>query len=119
MHMSSKTEAIQSTWSEDLLRAATGVMHLVVGNIKIDDILGKHFPTAIEHAMSVFSDSLSDKMLVCACLGALSIKGEVLKNADAVCQAIVKLSKLKGLHDAIFTTLEQVMQACSHVLFHT
>ena len=117
--MLSKAEAMKLAAPSELLKAATGVLHLVLGSIKTENSLAEQFPIALEHAMSALSDSLSDKMLVCAALGVLSTKGEVVKYGDAVCLVIVKLCKHNGLHDTIFVTLEQVMQVCSHVLFQT
>lgn len=117
--MLSKAEAMKPAAPSELLQAATSVLHLFLGSIKIEDNLAEQLPTALEHAMSALSDSLSDKMLVCAALGVLSSKGEAVKYGEAVCQVIVKLCKHNGLHDAIFVTLEQVMQVCSHVLFQT
>ena len=62
------------------------------------------FIAAFETAMFALSDSLADRMMLCACLGALD-------SSSKKCDTIMESVKLKGLPDAIFTTLEQaVMQ---------
>lgn len=65
------------------------------------------FISAFESTMSMLSDSLPDRMLLCACLGAF-------KHYDVIMREV----KVRGLDDAIFATLEQVMQvqACITVL---
>lgn len=91
----------------DVLRAAARVLHFVVSGEKgLQAVIGLEntFMSAFEHAMSVFSDNLPDRMLLCACLGAFE-HGDVITRKEKT-------------DDAIFTTLEQVMQVklCCTVL---
>lgn len=59
--------------------------------------------SAFERTMSILSDSLPDRMLLCACLGEL-------KNFDVIMREV----KVRGIDNAIFDTLEQVTQVKPH-----
>ena len=88
------------------------MLHTVVAAGKdskaVHGIEGGFIP-AFELAVSTFADSLPDRMLLCACLGAFSY-----------CDVIMKEAKVRGTDDAIFTTLQQAMQVliCITVLCH-
>ena len=64
--------------------------------------------TALDHAISGFSDRLVDKIMLCACLGALTMTEKALN--PNLCHNIISAFTLKGSYDAVFTTLDQVMQ---------
>ena len=56
-----------------MLRATTRVLHFVVCRFDSKDNLGKRYTQCVGRAMSAFSDSVSDRMLLCASLGALNL----------------------------------------------
>lgn len=93
-----------------LLRATIRVLHSVVTGSGTGRGPPEGLAAALELAISVFADEirLSDQMMLCASLGALSVQGEVL-NHKTCCKIITALT-VKGSHDAIFTTLDDVMQ---------
>lgn len=85
-----------------MLRAAARALHFVIASGKGSTAVHGNeviFMSAFQHAMSALSDSLPDRMWLCACLGAFKS-----------CDMIMREVKDKGIDDAIFTTLEQVMQ---------
>lgn len=92
-----------------LLSASTKMLHLIVAGFEDVGGLDSLFIAAFERAMSVFADSLSHRLMLCVCLGTLSAKAD-MPNGSKVSKMLMKSVKLKGLHDAIFTTLQQVMQ---------
>ena len=69
---------------------------------------------AFQRAVSSFADSLTERMLLCACLGALHFEGGVHCNGH--CYNIMGLFIAKRLDDAVFTTLQQVMQVHSQII---
>lgn len=90
------------------LRATTRVLHLVMAGFQTGEGPYEGFASAFACAISAFSDRLSDKLMLCACLGALSFQAEV-RNCKVCSKFIIELT-LKSSHDAIFSTLDQVMQ---------
>lgn len=111
-----------------LLRVTTSVLHFVVAGQETVDVLGdpESFTTAVEMALTAFTDSMPDRMLLCACLGALHTQGQVLNNRKY--RMTLQLVKLTDLHEALFTTMEEVTQvypsllildhACLHLAEH-
>ena len=91
-----------------LLIATARLLHLVVARLEDEGNLPAWLTTAIDGAMSAFFDRLIDKMMLCACLGALTVEREVLNGR--FCNSAVSKFPFKGSYDAVFTTLEQVMQ---------
>ena len=57
--------------------------------------------------MAAFSDSLSDRLYLCACLGALYLAAYMHNTSY---YKVVEAIERCGMCDAIFTTLEQAMQ---------
>ena len=93
---------VEAEGASAMLRAAARALHFVLASEKGSKAVHGNeivFMSAFQTAMSAFSDSLPDSMLLCACLGAIPS-----------CDVITREVKVKGIDDAIFTTLEQVMQ---------
>ena len=90
-----------------LLRAIIRILPFVASNFEKVEGLEPPFVAAFGFATEVFSDSLSDKMWLCACLGAFS--AESIRGCK-VCRAIMESVRRAGLHDFIYTTLEEVME---------
>lgn len=106
-----------------LLTAASRVLHFVMPKMepkeRTDGIVAL-FTTAFEYAMCAFSDSLPDRLLLCACLGGLVAEAGVQKKGQPACRQTLIVQRLRGSLDLIFTTLEQAMQvwSCTSML-HT
>lgn len=90
-----------------LLKAITRILPFVASSFGKVEGLEEAFVAAFHCAMDMFSDSLSDKMWLCACLGAISAESML---GCQVCKAIMASVRRKGLHDSIYTTLAEVMQ---------
>lgn len=82
------------------------LLHFAVARLGNADGLEENLAAAIRKTMS-FSDELFDKALLCAFIGALDHEAEC---NSKVCKTVMKSVKQWGLHDAIFTTLEEIMQ---------
>lgn len=90
-----------------LLRATTKVLHFAVARYDMAARSEEAFAAAVSRAMAAFANSLSDQMLMCACLGALNSAAEFYDNS---CSQVLDAMERKGMYDAVFTTLQQVMQ---------
>ena len=91
-----------------LLIATARVLHLVVARLENESGLPARLAAALDYAISGFSDRLVDKMMLCACLGALTAEGEALN--PNLCHKIISLFTLEGSYKVVLTTLEQIMQ---------
>lgn len=91
----------------------THVLHFAVARIRNPLGIEGALAEAIMTAMSVFSDKLFDRVLLCACIGALDNEAE---GNNKVCKTVMKSIKACSGHDAIFTTLEEVMQVWSSTM---
>lgn len=65
------------------------------------------FTPSLCQAWSAFADSLPDKMMLCACLGALHHEMEC---NNEVCSKTMDLVRHEGMHEAIFKALAEVVQ---------
>lgn len=90
-----------------LLTATTSVLHFVVTRFKMESRLENLFSPSLCQAWSAFADSLPDKMMLCACLGALHHEMEC---NNEVCTKTMDLVKREGMHEAIFKALVEVAQ---------
>lgn len=68
---------------------------------------------AIQKAMALCSDSLYYRILLCAFIGALDHEAEC---SSKTCKTMMKLVKQLSIHNAIFTTLEEIMQVWSSII---
>ena len=95
-----------------LLRATAKLLHIFVPNVESVNNLDKFFTDCFQLAMTALADSLSDRVMLCACLGAVSAHGDIgpSESQNKVCSLIMKKVRLKGLHEAMFTALDQIMQ---------
>lgn len=100
-----------------LLTATTRVLHFVMprlGYSKHASDMEVLFITALGGAMSTFSDSLPDKLLLCACLAALDAEAAVQKAGLNVrlsgCKQTLMKGEDTGILHLIATTLDQAMQ---------
>ena len=91
-----------------LLIATARVLHLVVARLESEPSPPGMLATALDRAISGSSVRLLDKMMLCACLGALTAEGEAVNRK--LCLKIISTFTYKGSYDAVFITLEQVMQ---------
>lgn len=91
-----------------LLRATTRVLLFVVPRFGNVNNLDESFTEAFRFAMTALADSLPDRLLLCASVGALDVDVEIYPSE--VCSKILKMVRLKGLHEAIFLTLDEVMK---------
>ena len=94
-----------------MLIATARVLHLVVAKQENKQGLPTMLARALDRAIRGFSDRLVDKMMLCACLGALTAEGEALN--PTLCYNIISAFTLKGSYYAVLNTLEQVMQVYS------
>lgn len=101
----------QPTPPSALLSATTRLMHFVAKYLP--EGMEEAVAAAIKHAMSAFSGNLSDRLLLCACLGSLC---HAVDNHNISSQQTLDVIQRQGIHDAIFTTLAQVMQVWSHII---
>ena len=95
-----------------VLRATTKLLHFAMPKVEKADHLNELFTESVRSAMTALADSLSDRVMLCACLGALNAHDDIgpPERRNKVCSLITKKVRLKGLHEAIFTMLDQVMQ---------
>lgn len=100
-------ESANDTPPSALLTATTTIMHNVVARFKTASGLEELFTTSLSRAWSAFADSLPDKLMLCACLGALHHE---LECNSKVCSKIMDLGRHRGLHELILNTLEEVVQ---------
>ena len=116
--MSSEAVEFDGQPALDLLRATTRVLHFVVPRFGKVDKLDELFTESFRCAMTALADSLSDRLMLCACLGALSVGGRIYpcEVENKVCSMILKMVRLKGLHEAIFITLDEVMKVLWSVM---
>lgn len=85
-----------------LLMATIRALYLVAGNL---ESLGKEFPAAVHYVISAISNSLLNKIWLCAGLGAIPSKMKLDPNRDSNMVLLM-------LHESklLFTVLEQVVQ---------
>ena len=85
----------------------THVLHFAVDRLGdshgIEDVLA----AATGKAMCLFQEDLFLKTMLCAFIGALDHRAGLNSKA---CKSVMISVKQWGLHDAIFTTLEEIMQ---------
>ena len=93
-----------------LLSAATRLLHYVVRCQKTPG-MDEGFATAMKRALSACSENLSTKMMLCACLGGLSLQADNNKKHNTQASMFTQDN-----YDAIFTALEQVMEVPSSVI---
>lgn len=96
-----------------LLTATTRLLHWVMPGLEFVEHTGEMeimFSTSCGNAMSAFSDSLPDKLWLCACFGAIDAKATEEKQGPPGCKQIMMLGRRTGILDLIATTLEQAMQ---------
>lgn len=96
-----------------LLSATTKTLHFVVTRFKTVVGLEDLFTTSLCRALSLFADSLPDKLMLCACLGALHYETEC---NNQVCSKILSLVSHREIYGAIFNTLLDVMQVQSSIM---
>ena len=110
--MSSEAVEFDGQPAVALLRATTRVLHFVVPKLGNVNNLDELFTESFHCAMTALADSLSDRLLLCASLGALNVDAGLYPSEvqNKVCSEILKMVRLKGLHEAIFITLDEAMQ---------
>ena len=101
---------MESDADSALLRGSTRVLHYAVARLADVDRIEENLAAAIRKAMALFADELFDRIMLCAFIGGLDHGAEC---NSKVCKTVMKSVKQWGIHDAIFTTLEEVMQVLS------
>ena len=95
-----------------LLSATTRLLHAALPSARSVPGMESEFAAAFRHAMSAIPNNLSDKMLLCACHGALSCLAAGYNSFAAYTLAVINWWNPP---DVMFTLLRQFMQ----VWFHT
>ena len=106
-------DGVQAGMLAPMLKGTTKVLHYAVAILDEAGSSAESFAEAIDDAMSAFSDSLPGSMYLCACLGALTHATEA---NSKVCTTVMSLVNQWGAQEAIFTTLEAVMQVRSCII---
>lgn len=60
-----------------MLKATTKLLHFVMPRIGSIKNLDKLFTESVWLAMTALADNLSDRLMLCACLGAINTQGEI------------------------------------------
>ena len=110
---SNKADGPAAAAPSAVLTAATRVLHFVMPQLEHSKHTGDVevlFSTAFAAAMSAFSDSLPDKLLLCACLGALDAEAALQKKGYLRGKQILIMGHRTDMFELIAHTLEQAMQ---------
>ena len=110
--LSSEAVKFQCQPAIAMLRATTKLLHFAMPKIGSMDDLEELFTESVRFAMTALADNLPDRLMLCAFLGAINAHAEIgpSEHQNKVCSLIMKKVRLKGLHEAMFTALDQVMQ---------
>lgn len=100
-------ESVDEGHPSALLTATTKILHFAVARIKTAAGLENMFTTSLSRALVLFANSLPDKMMLCACLGALYYETE---HNNQVCSKSLSSVRHREIHSAIFKTLLDGMQ---------
>lgn len=106
-------ESVKDSPPSAFLTATVMILHNVVARFKTASGLQEHFATALRRAWSAFADSLPDKVMLCACLGALHHESEC---ENEVCSKITDVVRHQGLHEAILSAMVEVVQVQSSLM---